>query len=206
MGFGHRDVSANPSTSTSTSTFPICRNSRDGRLGVLGNALHRHAVRRRRAGGAGAERDRPRYQRTRVRHDRRAERLWEEHVALSCRRLTAPEFGQPLPARAADHGAWAGWWNRLSALFAVSVAYGAQQYRLWARRAGGRARRAESDRRRVRPARAPAGVRGPLSSRTVRRHAAARRARADTRMSAGHPADGRAVRGPRRANAAHFAG
>jgi NitT/TauT family transport system ATP-binding protein len=61
--------------------------------------------------------------------------------------------------------------------------------------------RARSTRRALRQARRPVGLRAPLSVGAVGRHAPARRDRAHARLRAEDPADGRAVRRARRADA-----
>ena len=153
------------------------------------------------APGAGTRQGLARSRRSRVRRVAGSERLRQEHAALSDRRLPAGrgrrDPGRGSPGRRSRPRSR----HRVSAFRAVPVEDGDPERALRAGKAGHGARRARAAGPRIHRSRRSVGVRGQLSLATLGRHEAARRDRPHAGNRSADPADGRAVRCARCANA-----
>ncbi len=155
---------------------------------------------RRTAAGAGAAELRHRRRRRRIPVDRRPVRLRQEHIPqcrarpdqAGFRRYPAARQAGLRPRHRPRHG--------VPGVRAAALAHGAGQRRAWPRAQGhggrGAAQGVAAADRDDRAGR----LRGPLPARAVRRHEAARRPRSRARHRSQRAADGRAVRGARRAD------
>ncbi len=154
-----------------------------------------------RQAGAGARRGVAGGARAGVRGAARAVGLRQVDLAHPDRRLS-PGRGRPdRDRRQADRRAGPRPRHRFSAFRAVSLEDGARQHPVRAGAARHAARRARDAGPAFHRSGRPHRLRGQLSHASVRRHAAAHRARAHARLRSENPADGRAVRRARRADA-----
>ena len=142
-----------------------------------------------------------RHRRFGIRLYRRAVRLRQVHAAQHHRRLPDPAGRRDPHRRPAGHRPRHGPRRRVPGFRpAFPVAHRARQRHLRAGDEGRRQAGARGDRARAIAPGETGEVRRLLSASSVRRHAAAGRHRARARLQSGGAADGRAVRGARRAH------